>query len=201
MKRKTLIISTILFLLIVHTSYFWEGRLGIWFVPTVLILVIAGFALVVSLVAQIYLATREKFAERPRLIVIGLLTVVVTLTWFFPHGLVTDELLNGRTLLIATREGAANCRTTLNLKKNKTFYERSVCFGVTEIRGEYHVRTDTVFFTNVAVGRGSQAFYQYAVIKHFDSKQEWGPGNFIAYRSREDSIGHEMWIRTNELGL
>jgi hypothetical protein len=41
-------------------------------------------------------------------------------------------LLGSPTVLIAQMEGAANCTTTLKLKKDNTFVERVICFGITD---------------------------------------------------------------------
>lgn len=199
MKNKGLLITTIIFFLIVNTTYYWEGKLGLFAFPTFLILVIFFLGLGFALIRQIYFLIKEKFADKTRLINIGLLTIVLTLTFLKPFGLIDFDKLEGDNILIAEREGAANCMTTLKLKDNFTFSERSVCFGVTEIKGNYRLQNDTIYFDNVSLGRHENEFYQFAVVeqskfnndgKHFDLKR---------YKSLTDTIGHELWITKNEL--
>ncbi len=199
MKNKGLIITTIIFFLTVNTTYYWEGKLGLFAFPAFLILVVIYLGLGLALIRQIYFAVKEKFADKTRLINIGLLTIVLTLTFLKPFGLIDFDKFEGDNILIAEREGAANCMTTLKLKDNFTFSERSVCFGVTEIKGNYHLQNDTIYFDNVSLGRHENEFYQFAVVvqskfnkdgKHFDLKR---------YKSLTDTIGHELWITKNEL--
>jgi len=101
--------------------------------------------------------------------VAGLLTIVLVLAFFKPFGFIDFDKLEGGDLLIAEREGAANCMTTLKLKDNFTFRETNVCFGVTEIKGNYHLQNDTIYFDNVNIGRHEKGFYKFAVIRHQNS--------------------------------
>jgi hypothetical protein len=107
------------------------------------------------------------------------LTIALTLTFLIPFGLINFDKLEGNNVLVAEKEGAANCMTTLKLKDDFTFRERSVCFGVTEIKGNFHIENDTIYFDNVSLGRHENEFYKFAVIesskfnkdgKHFDLK-------------------------------
>ena len=67
--------------------------------------------------------------------------------------------------LIAQREGAADCMTTIKLKENMTYRERNVCFGIMEIKGTYELRNDAIFFGNIVYGINGNEFYEFAVIK------------------------------------
>ena len=199
MKNKGLLITTIIFFLIVNSTYYWEGKLGLFAFPAFLILVIVFLGLGVALIRQIYFLVKEKFADKKRLINIGLLTLVLTLTFLKPFGLTDFDKLEGDNVLIAEREGAANCMTTLKLKDNFTFSERSVCFGVTETKGNYHLQNDTIFFDNVSVGRHENEFYKFAVVKPSKFDNSKIIGDLIRYKDLTDTTGHELWITKNDL--
>ena len=199
MKNKGLLITTIIFFLIVNTTYYWEGKLGLFAFPAFLILVIIFLGLGVALIRQIYFLVKEKFADKKRLINIGLLTLVLTLTFLKPFGLIDFDKLEGDNILIAEREGAANCMTTLKLKDNFTFSERSVCFGVTETKGNYHLQNDTIYFDNVAIGRHENEFYKFAVIEPSKFNKDGKHSDLKRYKSLTDTVGHELWITKNDL--
>ena len=190
---------TIIFFLIVNTTYYWEGKLGFFAFPAFLILVIIFFGLGVALIRQIYFLVKEKFTDKKRLINIGLLTLVLTLTFLKPFGLIDFDKLECNNVLIAEREGSANCMTTLKLKDNFTFSERSVCFGVTETKGNYHLQNDTIFFETVSVGRHENEFYKFAVVKPSKFENSKIIGDLIRYKNLTDTTGHELWITKNEL--
>lgn len=114
-------------------------------------------------------------------------------------GIIDFDRLEGNDVLVAEREGAANCLTTLKFKDDFTFRERIGCFGVTEIKGTFRVVQDTIYFDNVVLGRHENEFYKFAVIKptKFDNSKILG--NLIRYKNTSDTVGHELWITKNEL--
>ncbi|MGX7688144.1 hypothetical protein ACWA1C_13355 [Flectobacillus roseus] len=199
MKNKGLLITTIIFFLTVNTTYYWEGKLGLFAFPAFLILTVIYLELGVLLIRQIYFLVREKFTDKTRLINIGLLTIVLTLTFLRPFGLIDFDKLEGDNVLVAEREGAANCMTTLKLKDDFTFSERSVCFGVTEIKGNYHLQNDTIYFDNVDVGRHENEFYKFAIIKPSKFNKDGKHFDLTRYESLTDTVGHELWITKNDL--
>ncbi|MVZ65372.1 hypothetical protein GQF61_05855 [Sphingobacterium sp. DK4209] len=111
MKNKGLLLTIIIFFLIVNTTYYWEGKLGFFAFPAFLILVIIFLGLGVALTRQIYFLIKEKFTDKKRIIIIGLLTLVLLLTFKKPFGLIDFDKLEGGNVLIAKREGSANCMT------------------------------------------------------------------------------------------
>lgn len=195
MKNKGLIISTLVFFLIVNTNYFWEGELGLYAFPAFILLVIIFFVLVFMLFLQLISAIKEKFKNKKRLLTIGLLTVVLILTFLRPNGIVNFENLQGNDLLVAQREGVANCMTTFKLKENNRFSEINVCFGVTKISGEYIIKNDTIFFENIEYGRHENEFYEFAVIK--PSKINPDKFDLVRFKNKNDTIGHELGILKN----
>lgn len=199
MKRKGLFIAAIIFFLIVNTFYFWDDKLGIFAFPAFLFLIIVYLVLAVGLLGQIFYAIREKFTDRQRILGITLLTIVLTLTFFYPTGLVGFERLEGKDLFVAQREGAANCMTTFYLKDNNRFIERSVCFGITETKGDYILKGDTLFFTNVQLGRHESEYYKFAVFKQTESQNKKILGVLVRYKSYSDTTGQELWVTKNHL--
>ena len=199
MKNKVLIITAIAFFLIVNTTYFWEGKFGLFAFPAFILLAIVYLGFVIALIRQIYYAAKEKFIYRDRLFTIGLLVIVLSLIIHKPFGLIDFDRLEGNDLLIAQREGAANCMTTLKLKDNFTFRERNVCFGVTEIKGNFHLQHDTIYFDNVSLGRHEEIFYEFAVIKPSKYNVDGKHFDLIRYKSMIDTVGHDLWITKNKL--
>ena len=66
--------------------------------------------------------------------------------FIFPGGIIDFEKFESETILIAQREGVANCTNRLKFKVDGSFLERAVCFGIEEIRGNYKLKGDTIFF-------------------------------------------------------
>ena len=200
LKNKGLLIAVIIFFLIINTTYYWEVKLGFFIFPAFLILVVVHFVFAIILIGQIYFAVKEKLTNKPRLLTIGLLTIVLVLTFIRPYGLIDFDRLQGGDILIAEREGAANCTTTLKLKDNFTFRERSVCFEVSEIVGKYRFQNDTIYFDNVKSGKNKTEYYQFAVIR---SPSEYGKSKYIAdlmlYKNLDDTLKRYLMITKNEL--
>lgn len=199
MRHKGLIISTVIFFLIINTSYFWQPVIGILAVPSLLLLIGVYLVLTVLLIGQLLFSISEKFTDKQRLLVIILLATVLSLTILNPNGLINFEKLEGKDLLIAQREGSANCMITFKLKENNKFLERSVCFGVTEVRGDYSLKGDTIIFSNVELGRHVSEYYQFAIIKQASDRYPDRLGDLIRYKDQTDTIGQELWIIKNDL--
>jgi hypothetical protein len=199
LKNRGLYITTIIFFLLVNTTYYWEGKLGLFAIPAFVLLVAVYFGLVIALLRQIYFSVTEKFKQNHRFILIGLLTSVLLLTYFKPLGIIDFDKFEGTDILIAEREGSANCLTTLKLKDDYTFRERIGCFGVSEIKGTFSVVNDTIYFDNIQLGRQEESFYKFAVIKptEFDNPKVFG--DLIRYKDLTDTVGHFLWITKNEL--
>lgn len=199
MKQKGLLITTILFFQIVNTNYYWEGKLGFFAFPVDFLLVIVYVVLGFILLRQFFLAFKEKFIDKQRLAIIGILVVVLTVIFFKPNGLINFDKLQGKDLLVAEREGAANCMTTLKLKENNSFIERSVCFGVMEVKGNYELKGDTIFFKDIGYVRHESGYYKFAVIQKSDTEKAKYLGDIVMYKNYNDTTGLDLWITKNEL--
>jgi hypothetical protein len=199
MKKYRLIIATTIFFLILNTSYYWEGKLGLFAFPSFILLILIYIGLGISLFRQLYLIIKEKFDNKLRLITIGLLVFVLIITFLRPNGLINFDKFEGGDILVAEREGAANCMTTLKLKDDYTFKERNVCFGVTETIGKYHIKNDTIYFDNVNIGRHINEYYSFGVVKPSKFSKDGKHFDFVRYKSLTDTLGHELWITKSEL--
>ena len=199
LKNKGLLTTVIVFFLVVNTAYYWEGKLGLFAFPSSAFLIVIYFVLVAALTRQIYFAVVEKLADKTRLLSIGFIALVLTLIFIKPFGVINFEQLEGESVLVAAGEGSANCTTTLKLKDNFTFKQRSVCFGVTEINGEYHLQNDTIYFDNVKFRTKEDKFYKFAVVRPSQFNKNGKRFDLLRYRDLTDTVGHNLWIIKNEL--
>lgn len=197
MINKPLLLTTIAFFILVNSAYFWESQLGVFVFAALLALALIFIILFVSLIRQISLSIKERFVNKHRIYLVILLVMVLTLAVFKPYGFINFEKWESNSLLIAQREGAANCLTTLKLKENRKFSERNLCFGVSETTGTYRIKNDTIYFENVRLGRSEDKYYEYAVIK--SSKINDNYLGITRYESRKDTIGNELLIIKNKL--
>jgi len=198
LKNKGIFIATIIFFVLVNTTQLWEGKMGMFAMVTFLIMIIYFLTLSIILIGQLFKAFREKFKERIRLLLIGLMTFVLTTSFIFPHGLINYGVFESESVLTAKREGVANCMTTLKLKANNRFIERNVCFGITETSGDYRISGDTVYFENISLGRHKKEFYEYAIIATEEKKGKYF-GDLVRFENATDTTGNPLWITKNEL--
>ena len=165
---------------------------------TLLLLIIYFLLLVALLLIQAYFSIREKFNNRQRLFVAALMTVVLALSFLYPGGLINFDKLESDSILIAQREGVANCMTTLKLRQDCSFTERNVCFGVTETTGTYKIKGDSVFFENISLGRNKSNFYKFAVIKKQEINTKKYSGDLVRYKDYSDTTGLALQIIKND---
>lgn len=182
-----------------NTTYFWEGKIGMFAMLTFLLLILYFLVLTGFLIRQIFLARNEGYKNRKRLFLIGFMTIVLSAFFFYPGGLINFENFESNSILIAQDKGAANCMTTLKLREDMTFIQRNVCFGVTEITGTYNIKGDTIFFDKISLGRHESEFYKFAVIKNRETKSENYFGALVRFKDYVDTIGSALYITKNEL--
>lgn len=203
-QYKRLVIISSVFFLLVQTSYFWEPWLEGLSMFLGLLLIIVWMTLAGLFFSHLVMLIIEKFRNRHRLIVAAALFVAVSTSFLKPTGLIDFDRLSGKDLFIAMREGAANCQTILKLKDNNTFVERNVCWNISEIKGSYTIKGDTVFFTNVKPNRSNAKYYLYATILK-KNKIEHGSyktvGDLVLYKDKKDTTGHILWITKNDFPL
>jgi hypothetical protein len=199
LKNKKLITTIIVFFIIVNTAYYWKGKLDFLTFPTFFVLFIVYVGLCIALIRENYFAFKDNFKDKKRILTIGLLIPVLALTFLKPFGFINFEEFEGKNILIAEREGVAGCKMTLKLKKNNDFTAKSICFGMTEIKGNYKLKNDTIYFENVELGRGEKEFYEFAIIEPLKFYTNNKHFVLLSYKSKNDTIGHRLKIILNEL--
>jgi hypothetical protein len=187
MKNKGLTIAIILFFLLLNTSYFWEGKLGFFAFLVFLIFIVFYIGMLILFFFQLFYAIRERFNNKYRFLILGLLTFILPLTYLKPHGFINFDKLQGSDLLVAYAEGGGNCSTTLKFKENQRFIERSVCFGIDEDKGTYLLKDDTIFIKSKN--------YKYAII----NKDTMNNYYLKVYHSFTDTTSLEIGVTKNEL--
>lgn len=199
MKQKGLVYATIVFFLLLNTTYYWEGKMGLFAMVTFLLLILYFLILMVLFLEQVYFAAKEKFKNIQRLFLIGIMVIVLSLSFLYPNGIIDFSKFENESIFIAQREGAANCMTTLRLRDDNTFHEWNVCFGVTETKGTYHVKGDTIYFERVSHSRQDSKFYKFAIIKYPETNSEKNLGILVRFKDNSDASGTPLWIIKNEL--
>jgi len=163
---------------------FLEG-IGLWFI-------ILGIALY-----QIIKLAFEKPKHYQRLIFIGVIIILNFLSLAEPIGLIDWEKYESQNILVADREGTANCRTILKLKADNKLKYISRCFGVDFHLGTYRFKNDTLHFqlkrdlgymdklsfaTLVKSEKDSSKYNRLILHENYESKRK------LSYRIREIEI-------------
>lgn len=198
MKYKRPLLFAIVFFFIINTSYYWEGKLGMWDMPVWIGLIVLFLTLAFLFFKHSYLTIKERFSDKQHLLLTIVLAVVLALTFFFPGGLVNFEKLESKNVLIAYREGVANCTTTLKLKANRRFKVKSICFGVIDIKGTYSMKGDTVLFTYDSNKREEYKYFKLAVLRNEDKNKPYA-GVIVLLMNHSDTIGMPLKIVKNDL--
>jgi hypothetical protein len=199
MNEKLILKTSIVFFLIVSTSYYWEGKFGFFTLPIFLFLAIAYFVFAVLLLFQLVSAIQTRFVDRSKSIAILMQVMVLIAIFWKPNGLIDFDRLEGENLLIALEGGSANCTFSLKLKDNHTFIQREICFGIYDIDGEYKLRNDTIFFTKMDFNFHCKDYYDFAIVKPHSRRQGGSSTSLVLYANKEDTAGFWLPIQKNEL--
>lgn len=183
---KTSLIVTVVFFFVFHTQEYWSEYLSIYYL-FVLVALFGAFLFVVgSFFSELYHSIREKFTKTQRTISLIITTIVIALTIYAPFGFVKYNWFMAEDILVANREGAANCMTNLYLKKDGTFLESSFCFGAEHRTGVFLKKNDTIWFAS------KHNFYEFGTI---DTKQQDnGHGYLYLYKSKQDTPPYFMML-------
>ncbi len=199
MKQTKLLYATIIFFLIVHTAYFWKGKLSIVAFPVLALLLLYFLILVYYTVWDLVCLLKSKVKERHKIVQVFACIFMLTLTVLFPQGIFNFEKLEGKNLLVAIREGSANCTTSLYLRENRKFLFRSICFGIEETSGAYNVSNDTIYFTKSTTSNWGREFYAFGVIKQNINKNLPWSGQIDLFRNLTDSNNLFLPLVSNNL--
>lgn len=189
----------LLLLLAVNALGFWRNAIGPDDFLLSLPLIFFFFLMVCVAFLQMIFILYERFRDKGRIITTVLLISCLVLIFLFPTGLIARTSLNGKVLLQAYREGAANCTTTLSLMEDLSFTERQICFGTKMVTGRYKLQNDTVFFSDIELGRGVTEYYDFAII-HKNERFVGDEGEIIRYDHGADS-GATLWIVLDDLTI
>lgn len=178
MKHRTLLIATLLFFLLINTSYFWEMLPGLWDIGIAALLLLYFIILGSALIVQIYYLIKERWENKARITSTGILFAVISSTILFPTGIINFEKLEGRNVMVAYLEGVANCTTTIKLKEKNRFVENAICFGVDKNSGIYEQKGDTIY---LKYNHSHDSTLIYGVIHLRASKNSSNLGEFTYY--------------------
>ncbi len=170
-------ISILILFILINTSYYWEGEFGIFTFLIFIILFICFFILSIELIRQLYIASKNDFTEKPRIYLIGFMILCLTLIMIKPTGIINFDKLEGENLLFAQTEGAANCTSTLKIKKdNNKFSYESICFGIEKTKGTYKIIDRIIYFNN----------YDKSKFNFIYGKIDKNKGFIALYRNKND---------------
>jgi hypothetical protein len=161
----------LLLFLAVNFSYLWEensGAFGFYFRAFLTV----SFLLFVfiQLIAIIIMIFKKKFGWKRILLTVFNIVLLVTL-YMYPQGIFKPTETR-EVFLKAYQEETTNCTTTLQLFRNGDFKERNICTEITSAEGIYIQKNDTLFFTTKIIPRGSEKYFDYAIIREFKNRSE-----------------------------
>jgi len=195
MKPKVINLISISFFLILNTQYFWEDKIGVLEMIINLLLLVTFFLLVLLLLYLILNSFFKNLKPYKSNISIFILALVLLSSFIKPHGIIDFENIISPTIFIAEREGTANCKTYLYLKKDNTFTRKAVCFGVEKYFGKYTIEKDTIkFFFENNVPKEYQT--PYAIVT-LSKDKTYGKLDYFREGDKKNSI--PMFISKNEL--
>ncbi|MCJ8208894.1 hypothetical protein MUY27_04185 [Mucilaginibacter sp. RS28] len=197
MKTKNLLITAIILFLITNTSYYWESWCGIFLIPLTLILIIVFLVLVVKVVFRLFSVLKGGLSRSQEMTHLIVSILLLTICVVKPAGIINFESMEGEDVLVASREGVANCFSTLKLKKDGCFYFKSICFGVEKAAGNYAVKGDTVMFK----WPGNRGMYFIYGILDPDSAINGTKNSthFLLYKTRKDTTPYMLLVVKNKL--
>ncbi len=188
MKYAKLFFTSIIFFILINTSFFISGLLGFLALPCAVLMFVLFLVLFGYCCYYVVLMIKERFQDKYRNILVVTLVIVLGLTVYKPEGLLSYELLNGKRVMYAFSEGAANCTTNLDLYSNNIFTFTDICFGVYTTLGKYRINSDTIFFEKIYIDKRND-FYEYAVysdVEHYYLKGK--EGVLQLYRKQTDTV-------------
>ena len=194
MKNSKLIIASLILFLIVNTNYFWLGSLGFWalIVGVVVLLIAVIIAICITYEIGKYLLSRERKVANNLYIAVVILGLLV----YRPMGMIEFEQFESADVLVASREGSANCKVIVKLKDDNTFTEKKVCFGLDRIKGQYSVNHDTIRVSEVTSGNKKESF-EFAIVKIVKDKYE--SEQLLLYKDLNDTEPLVLYIEKNTL--
>lgn len=188
MKSKSVIFALILFIAI-NTSFLWERLPSGWDFLLTMIFAFIGLILIFVFILKLGGLIIDKFKNRNNNLSVIIIGSVLAFCFFLPLGFVRSTDLDPDYYLIASREGAANCQTTIILGIDSTFIERSICFGVDRKAGIYEIRNDSVILSfNDVSNFGSKEAIGIIELKEVGKDGNYGLFNYFKTISDEQPM-------------
>ncbi|PZU84957.1 MAG: hypothetical protein DI529_10605 [Chryseobacterium sp.] len=132
----------------------------------------------IELIRQVYISSENRFNDKLRNYLIGFMILCLTLIIIKPTGIINFDKLEGENLFFAQAEGAANCTSTLKIKKdNNKFSYESICFGIEKTKGTYKIIDRIIYFDD----------YDKRKFNFIYGKIDKNKGFIALYRSKNDS--------------
>jgi len=164
LKRKKIISTLIVvFFGIWFFQYFLSYIQGAYTIVVLLIGLCLWFILLGIAIYQLIKLAVEKIKNYQRLLFVSIILILGFLSYTEPMGMINWEKYEGQNILVAEREGTANCRTIIKLKENNKLKYISRCFGVDFHLGTYELRKDTLYF-ELEKNVGYMDKYSYATL-------------------------------------
>ncbi|MEO6150967.1 MAG: hypothetical protein ABIN95_02250 [Mucilaginibacter sp.] len=184
MKSKILIIITVLFFLVINLSYFWEPTVGLAAIPVTILLIILFFALVIVWLVTLNKIIKEQYENKIRIVATIVLAVVLLLVLLFPGGMI-DFSKYENNVLIASREGSANCTDTYKFRADMSFSLTSICFAIEKTNGTYAISGDTImlYYKN-----GNEESKVSKAIVNYNNKTTNDLGELMLYKNINDTV-------------
>tara|TARA_R110002126_G_scaffold291781_1_gene457945 strand:- start:20573 stop:21070 length:498 start_codon:yes stop_codon:yes gene_type:complete len=137
-----------------------------------LLLIILYFVILLSFFALLNKTIRNQKYTYKNLFSICFLAVVLIVCFLFPGGVINYKKFESKNVIVAFGEGAANCSTIILLKEDNRFIERNICFGSSQIKGNFEIINDTIYFKNVDLGNNEDTYSNFAVISKVGKKRK-----------------------------
>lgn len=203
-KRPTyraLTITAILLFVLLNTVYFVENYIGRFLTIVYIVAGITFLVLCIAFVVHLIKAILDKFADRRRLILLGILAMVCFSGYYIWYGIPRLVIFSGKPVLYAHHLGTANCMASLLLTDKNKFFENEDCFGSEQNHGTYQFQNDTIWFQGNGVNLYGEA-HSFAVIlpisQEFDPFAR-GKGELLLYRNPKDTLPAELLILENKI--
>lgn len=188
MKKYFISIYSILLLVIVNTSFFWENLPGIFDLIILGLTFISFIVLFLVSISQIIKGFKEKFKNQIRIINICISSIVLVLIYIYPFGFMNfEKMIYDDNLLFARYEGVANGTVSLKFKKDDIFIEKSVFFDVENNIGNYEIKNDTIFL----IFKKSSNFGEE---KSFCIEDKEFKDNLLYFRNLKDTLPLRMKV-------
>ncbi len=155
------------------------------------------FILGIILIVQLFKLLKRDNSRISRIVSIIIGSLVLLTTYIKPYGLIDFTQFELETKLEASRIGGGNCNQKLKLFVDQTFTERERCFSTSTTKGNWKLLNDTIFFSNVIKGTSIDEYYTMAIIKQ--SNISGLVKSLHRFKSKNDTIGHEIFIFKNEI--